>query len=55
MYTWEEIQNMSDEEVAAANAKLGRKVIKTFLLYPALAVGAVYLVNKWIESHYLND
>lgn len=50
MYTWKEIQEMSDEEIARANKRLVRKVVLTRIILPVAAVAAVEVFFNRLEK-----
>jgi hypothetical protein len=52
--SFDEIKNMSDEEVAEMNKKLAGKVVGKFLLLHTVKwvviVGSIYAARKFLES-----
>ncbi len=54
MLTIEEIRAMSDEELAAANAAMGRRLLKTIFIKAAVTVAVVVavsvIVNKLVDT-----
>jgi hypothetical protein len=48
--TIEDIRNMSDEEVAALNKKLSRKIVINFIAVPIVIYAASYALNRYLES-----
>lgn len=53
-FTFEDIKNMSDEEVRALNRKLGIRALKQFALVQALKwtaiIGSIYIAKKLLEA-----
>jgi hypothetical protein len=53
-FTIDKINAMTDEEVKALNAKLGRQVLLKFgglmLVKWALVFGSVHLAKKWVRA-----
>jgi multisubunit Na+/H+ antiporter MnhC subunit len=50
MPSFEEIQQMSDEQVAAANKKLVRKLVLTKIVLPVAVTAAVIVVAKIVDK-----
>lgn len=48
--TLNEIQMMSDEEVAALNKKLNRRAMRNVLIFVGVKVAIAYGLHRWAKS-----
>lgn len=55
MLTVDQIKNMTDEEVAAENTRLARKIIVTKIIVPMATVVAVHVAAHFLAKKFANN